>query len=54
MIKECTEKEVAKVKKKLTTFEDRIYESSKRFAKPFSKLNFRSKLQRLDFVGSTF
>ena len=41
-----------KIKKKPFTFEDRINEFSKKFAKPFSQINLRIKLQRIDSIVS--
>ena len=52
IVQECTEKEVPKIRKTPITFEDKVNESSKKFAKPFSKINFRSKFQRIDSIAS--
>ena len=52
MLKECTKEEYDEIKKRPITFEERVQESSKKFAKPFHKLNFRNRLQRTDMIAS--
>ena len=52
MLKECTKEESIDIKKRPITFEERVQESSKQFKKPFHKLNFRNRLQRIDMIAS--
>ena len=51
MLNECSTEEVEKIRKKPKIFEARVIESATRFQKPFSKISFRGKLQRIDVIA---